>query len=280
MKKFNTERVNPTLLTLEQAKNLPQWILNCGYSWWLRTPDMRPSNNGWEYVYEVFEKSTRNVLAVHCNSGVRPAFEIDNLNADLYERVKVEEIYCTVIDKNLVLADDVICNCRFDNKSNDWLSSELKKYIESDNFLSLLKKPINYYYIKKAQATLLTEEQAEKIPKEMRICYTSWWLRTPEDDNKVKIVNEKGLYEAIDCSSECGLRRAFKVKKLKAEILDRVVVGKLYCTVIDKGLVVADNVDEDGTICFDSKTNDWERSYLKRIIKDFGWNYKEFYEDD
>lgn len=121
-----------TLLTVEQAKKLPRDILDCGGWWWLRSPG----------IYQNF------AALVYCGGGVlecgdrvdsdsyavRPAFEIANLNFEFGEKVYVGKLPCTVIDKNLVLADECICNHRFDSKSNDWETSELKTFIESEEF--------------------------------------------------------------------------------------------------------------------------------------------------
>lgn len=52
----------------------------------------------------------------------------------LAKKVYVGKLLCTVIDKDLVLADECVCYHRFNSRSNDWNTSELKAFIESEEF--------------------------------------------------------------------------------------------------------------------------------------------------
>lgn len=137
MKEFNVKDTTITLLTLKQARKLPKWLRSSCLSWWLRTPS--DNSNFACYVYPYGDVSSYGDYVYYYNYGVRPAFKIKNLDAELYERIKVGAIYCTVIDKNLVLADNVVCEHRFDDKSNVWETSDLKNFIESDDFKELLE---------------------------------------------------------------------------------------------------------------------------------------------
>ena len=126
-----------TLLTIEQAKRLPRELLACGEWWWLRSPGY--------YQYTAAFVSTDGSVSyggdcVYSDRGcVRPAFVIPGLDSKIYDQVHVGGCVCTVVDKDLVLADDVVCYHRFDAKSNDWNKSELRAFIESDEFLKKLE---------------------------------------------------------------------------------------------------------------------------------------------
>lgn len=120
-----------TLLTVEQAKKLSDKTLSCDEWWWLRSPGDEEYLVA--YVYcdgDVDEGGTNN----DCDYGtIRPAFVIPNLekaNGKIY----VGKIPCTKIDKDLALADNYVCYSEFDPVSNNWEESNLKRYIESDEF--------------------------------------------------------------------------------------------------------------------------------------------------
>lgn len=132
MKCFSLKEAKITLLTIEQTKKLPKNVLACGNWWWLRSPGRNQYNAArvgsvggiFEYGYGVF----------NFNVGVRPAFKIANLSSEFGEKVYVGKLLCTVIDKDHVLADECVCEHRFDSEINDWETSELKGFIESEAF--------------------------------------------------------------------------------------------------------------------------------------------------
>lgn len=138
-----------TLLTIEQAERLPRELLACGEWWWLRSPGSIQydaaivATDG--SVYHGGDDVSNDLDCV------RPAFVIPGLDSKIYDKVHIGGYrytfdgdyiggcVCTVVDKDLVLADDVVCYHRFDAKSNDWNKSELKAFIESDEFLKKLE---------------------------------------------------------------------------------------------------------------------------------------------
>lgn len=126
-----------TLLTIEQAERLPRELRAREYWWWLRSPgyfqDDAACVSGGGSVYYLGDDV--NDVGV-C---VRPAFVIPGLDSKIYDKVHVGECVCTVVDKDLVLADDVVCYHRFDTDSNDWDKSELKAFIESNEFAKILE---------------------------------------------------------------------------------------------------------------------------------------------
>lgn len=130
IKRIDPKEAKITLLTEEQAEKLPIEMLKRGCRWWLRSPTnsryaANVSRDGWSNY-------CRNVNDAYI--GVVPAFIIDNLNTDFGNKVYVDKLQCTVVGENLVLADEVVCQHRYDENSSDWETSELKAFIESDEF--------------------------------------------------------------------------------------------------------------------------------------------------
>lgn len=136
-KQFDISEINEiTLLSVEEARKVPVSILACGKWWWLRSPG---------YIQERAAKVglDGNVLehgyfVNYEHTAVRPAFRINNLESKIGEPVRIGKTWCTVIDKGLVLADKLICNHRFDKKSNNWETSELKAFVNSDKFKAMI----------------------------------------------------------------------------------------------------------------------------------------------
>lgn len=169
MKHFNPKEVQITLLTLEQAEKLPEEILSCGDCWWLRSPGYNQDDAA--YVGTgggVYESGD---FVNYDHFAVRPAFEIANLNSEFGKRVYVGKLLCTVIDKDLVLADKAVCCYRFDIVSNDWETSELKAFIESDELVELYIKD-DLTGVDTAIRELDTLAENEAFSKKVRDCIT------------------------------------------------------------------------------------------------------------
>lgn len=114
---------------------MPEDILLLDNWWWLRSP-----SNYQGYAAGVTYGGSVEGYSVSCDSvGVRPAFRINNLKLLFGEKVYISKTLCTVIGEGLLLSDKIICQHNFDGKfKNDWETSELKRFIESDYFKNLL----------------------------------------------------------------------------------------------------------------------------------------------
>lgn len=286
-----------TLLTVEQAKRLPKKILACGRWWWIRLPgaiqQKQPPKGLLKWWRRRAHGYSQNCTAyvtydgfIHCNNlyinnninvGVRPAFVVPNLSSKIGAKIQVGNHICTVIEKNLVLADSIICRHRFDSHPNNWEASELKIFIESDEFKKVLtqeKKVIRHISVESVkEITLLTTEQAERLPKEMLDCGEWWWIRSPGDNqynaagvNSYGSIYYNGSY--VRCEGGC-VRPVFIISNLGSKIGAKVRVGNCVCTVIDKDLAFADDVVCDYR--FDGKSNNWDKSELKAFIEGDGF---------
>lgn len=118
------------LLSIQQAERLPKYILAIGDSWWLRSPGTFCG------AVEVDENGNVNYFGLKVDynrGGVRPALKIKNLdllNLEIGETVKVFGLLAQCIGDNSVLLCESITNHRFDSKSNDYETSEVKRFIE------------------------------------------------------------------------------------------------------------------------------------------------------
>lgn len=137
--KYDVDEVEITLLTVEEAKALPRAILRT-YSddWWLRTPgdkeDTIAAVAGNGFVLE------RGLCVNWERIAVRPAFIIANLKSSKFDKILVGNTWCTVVAPGLALADKKVCWHRYDAKSNNWETSELKAFIKSDEFKAKLRE--------------------------------------------------------------------------------------------------------------------------------------------
>lgn len=133
IKKFDISEVDEiTLLSIEEAEKIPKSFRACGDWWWLRSPGYSQgcavlALNGGD-IFEGGYNTHNNNLAV------RPAFRINNLKSEIGDKILINKTWCTVIDKGLVFADYPICKHRFDSESNDWETSEIKSFINSEEF--------------------------------------------------------------------------------------------------------------------------------------------------
>ena len=127
-----------TIPSIEDVRNLEKDALKKGEWWWLRTSGIYQDRAAdVDYNGDVSESGC---FVDNDNIAVRPCFSIPCLGLNKGEKVFVENTLCTVIDKDFVLADDLICFHAFDDVDNTWETSSLKQYIESEEFLDMIIK--------------------------------------------------------------------------------------------------------------------------------------------
>lgn len=118
------------LLSAEEAEKLPEWILENGTFWWLRSSD-----NNFKLAAAVYGTGgfypdgflTDRVF------GIRPALKIKNLDAmnlKVGEVVEVFDLMAQYIGNNSVLLCENIGEGVFDRESNNYKKSEVKRVIE------------------------------------------------------------------------------------------------------------------------------------------------------
>ena len=116
----------------KEIKSVPRFI---GW-WWLHSP-----GNYSTLATSVYSSGVTNDYGddVKYDLGrVRPAFKIPNLKSEIGSKIFVENTLCTVIDTDYALSDIAVCQHRFDKESNDYETSEIKQFINSDEFKKML----------------------------------------------------------------------------------------------------------------------------------------------
>ena len=118
-----------TLLSVEEAKALPRWILAKGKWWWLRSPGHfsdRVASVHYDGSVDDFGDSVYNDYGAVC-----PALKIENLpNLKIGETIKVLGRMAQYIGNDMVLLVEPIGYRRFDADSNNYDKSEIKAWLE------------------------------------------------------------------------------------------------------------------------------------------------------
>lgn len=125
-----------TLLSVEEAKKLPEDILSCGYWWWLRSPGYNDGSAAVVLHYGTVREHGFRVNRV--DGAVRPAFiisSIESANLKFGDKIKIMGIEATVISDKLALADEPVGHTYFrkDFKApdaNDYEKSDIKTWLE------------------------------------------------------------------------------------------------------------------------------------------------------
>ena len=104
--------------------------------WWLRSQGSVTQATA--YVSKDGEINVAGTYIDTRDACVRPAFCIPHLSSNCCkpgDKITVgTQTVCTVISADIALADNIVCKHRFDPDNNDWNASEIKKFINSDEF--------------------------------------------------------------------------------------------------------------------------------------------------
>lgn len=122
-----------TLLSTNEAKLLPENIRKSEKWYWLWSPGFSCYDAAFVY-FDGFVNDFGH--GVYDNYGaVRPTLIIDNLKSygfEDYSKVRLfDKDWFVLNNLNYLLLDGDLGNCRFDEKSNDFETSEIKKLIEN-----------------------------------------------------------------------------------------------------------------------------------------------------
>lgn len=119
------------LLSAEEYEKYKDKIPHINCWWWLRSPGINSSiAAGVHYDGSVFYHGGSVYSAV--GAAVRPVLRIsDGRKYKIGERVMYYNFPWIIIDKNLAIAEVPIAFHRFDEKSNDYENSEIKKFLNN-----------------------------------------------------------------------------------------------------------------------------------------------------
>ena len=117
-----------TLLTKEEYEAHREQIPPVNDWWWLRSP-------GDDSNYAAGVRSGGSVYnggdgVRHDYDAVRPALKSAILNLPIGEKFNALGNRWVMIDDGFAISEDVITHRRYDSKSNDWETSELKEWLE------------------------------------------------------------------------------------------------------------------------------------------------------
>lgn len=118
------------LLSIEEYEKYKDRIPHINCWWWLRSPGTKP-----EWATSVYEDGSVDHYghgAKYDNDAVRPVLRIarpDKYNIQIGMRTIQYDFPWIVIDKDLAIAEVPIAFRRFDEKSNDYANSEIRKFL-------------------------------------------------------------------------------------------------------------------------------------------------------
>lgn len=134
-KNVDFDIVSATLLTVEEAKQLPQEILTAAHdSWWLCSPGDED-----RYAACVFGEDAHiygDGEYVDMKLGVRPAIIFKSSELEVGDKFKAFDYEWTVISSNMALCNDVIGRSCFRIEwqfadANVYEKSDIKKYVDN-----------------------------------------------------------------------------------------------------------------------------------------------------
>lgn len=112
-----------TLLTEEEYWRCEELIPAIYDYWWLQSP-----GNGQDDAAGVNYGGYG--VSYGVNLGVRPALKSEAINLPVGERFIALGNRWVVIADHVAVSEDVVTHRRYDKKSNDWETSELKAWLE------------------------------------------------------------------------------------------------------------------------------------------------------
>ncbi|GEM_PF-3870538 len=128
-----------SLLSMDEYKKNRDLIPVVKCWWWINSPGIYKKNA--MYIFIDGEIYTEGYKVDSDRAGIRPVFRLKPEAAHglkLGEKVIIGKYSATVLDNDSCLLDDVVCNHRFDIASNNWEKSELKSFIESEEFMNMI----------------------------------------------------------------------------------------------------------------------------------------------
>ncbi len=139
MKIFKEDIKDITLLSLEHFNDNKTLIPAIQAWWWLRTKGAY--SNKAAYVFIDGDAYAAGYDVNKDRADVRPLFYINPQIAEKLkpgEKVEIGKYTATVMIDRACLLDDCVCKHRFDEKSGSYESSEIKQFLESEEFIGMI----------------------------------------------------------------------------------------------------------------------------------------------
>lgn len=146
-------------------------------------------------------------------------------------------------------------------------------------------KKIEFVDIEFCEITLLSIEEAKKVPQKLRAIGDSWWLRSPGilDDFSGSVLGDGLVYHSgiSVYDNELGVRPALKIYNLESlnlKVGNEIIVGGEMWTVVDEDLALCNRNIKYMKFAKKSECNDYEKSdikvFLDKWAKDTGLVFK------
>ena len=126
--KIDIEITDISLLTVEEAKQLPRSIRRYEDWWWLRSPGECQYHAA--YVFRVGTLDVDGYVVSGVSVCVRPAITVSNAIFEIGETIIIQGKKYVAISPNRVLYNDEVVHHRFDMTTNDYDKSEIKKIVD------------------------------------------------------------------------------------------------------------------------------------------------------
>lgn len=139
MKIFKENIKSVSLLSLDSFNDNKTLIPSIQAWWWLKTKGAY--SNKAAYVFIDGDAYAEGYDVDKDRADVRPLIYIDPLIAETLkagQKVEIGKYTATVMIDRSCLLDECVCKHRFDEKSGNYESSEIKDFIESDEFLNMI----------------------------------------------------------------------------------------------------------------------------------------------
>ncbi len=131
--------IEVTLLSLEDFNKNKSVIPTVQAWWWLKTSGAY--SNKAAYVFIDGDAYAQGYDVSKDKADIRPLFVLDSEISNkltMGEKVNIGKFTATVLANGNCLLDDIVCNHRFDEKSGNYTTSEIKEFIESEEFMNLI----------------------------------------------------------------------------------------------------------------------------------------------
>ena len=256
-----------TLLTVEEAKQIPVNILKFLGVWWLRSPGKDPGKVAVvNYDGSIYEQGCCVNSVPH---EVRPALLLQSSGLPVGSRLQVGIYDFTVVLPEIALSDTTIATMCFDRETDDYERSDIRKSVDDWFYFHASQTPDPADLIITSGATLLSAEEAKKLPKKT-LAYDSWWWLRSEGFRRphfAAVVDKRGFVDSVrrQKSIDTGaVRPVLTLESDDYEVGDKFAIGSYSFTVILPKLALLDWHIKMSY--FDSDSNPYESSEIRRIV--------------
>ena len=252
-----------TLLSREEYLENKELIPLINEIWWLRSPG---------YYYDdaasVDYDGSLDRNYINNNSVcVRPALKIAHCEQlTPGDKIKIQDLYFTVLNSGILLCDTVVGNVMFDNGSNDYDVSFIKLWLESWAEMNGIT------FENSEEITLLSKDEYFKNKELIPLVKGGWWLCSQGDldDLAAYVSGRSGGIRVTGCyvGDTLGVRPALKIEHYEhLKPGEKVIIKDLSFTILNDGILLCDTIVSK--VMFDETSNNYDTSYIKTWLENW-----------